>query len=236
MDVFKVQMKKAPTVHAVELELLENTSNVGIQLGIGSWLAQGLWLEEASITLWIDRHHVSAHAPELKRLAIARRMERLSSERSAFIADGAVDFGVQHEVGGISPAEHGRDGSMDDLFGISGECASDPDEPNDSTDGSPTADAADLVGSMSLPLPSNLGINQCIASGLDSIWEIKLKLRIGQANDTLHGLWLALVDKAVVFQNTVWQAKSYAMKMQAWDMIHTINGAVRKQAAIYKQC
>ncbi|KIO01364.1 hypothetical protein M404DRAFT_150127 [Pisolithus tinctorius Marx 270] len=89
---------------------------------------------------------------------------------------------------------------------------------------------------MSLPLPSNLGINQCIASGLDGIWEIELKLRIGQANDVLHGLWLALVDKAVVFQNAVWQAKSYAMKMRAWDMIHTINGAVRKQAAIYKQC
>ncbi|KIO09152.1 hypothetical protein M404DRAFT_22344 [Pisolithus tinctorius Marx 270] len=236
MDVFKVQMKKAPTVHAIKLELLENTSNVGIQLSIGSWLAQGLQLEEASITLRIDHHHVSAHAPELKRLAIARQIERLSSEQSVFIADGAVYFGVQHEVGGISPAKHGRDGSMDDPLGISGKCTSDPDEPNDSTDRSPTTDAADLVGSMSLPLPSNLGINQCIASGLDSIQEIKLKLQIGQANDTLHGLWLALVDKVVVFQNVVWQAKSYAMKTQAWDMIHTINSAVRKQATIYKQC
>ncbi|KIN93854.1 hypothetical protein M404DRAFT_35666 [Pisolithus tinctorius Marx 270] len=236
MDIFEVQMKKAPTVHAVELELLENTSNVGIQLGIGSWLVWGLRLEEASIMLRIDRHHVSAHAPELKRLAIAHRMECLSSEQSAFIADGAVYFGVQHEVGGISPAEHGRDGSMDDPVGISGKCTSDPDELNDSTDGSLTADAADLVGSMSLPLPSNLGINQCIASGLDGIQEIELKLRIGQANDALHGLQLALVDKAVVFRNAVRQAKSYAMKMWAWDMIHTINGAVRKQAAIYKQC
>ncbi|KAI6141259.1 hypothetical protein BKA82DRAFT_3986329, partial [Pisolithus tinctorius] len=226
MDVFEVQMKKAPTVHAVELELLENTSNVGIQLGIGSWLVRGLRLEEASIMLQIDHHHV----------AIARQMECLSSEQSVFIADGVVYFGVQHEAGGISPAEHGWDGSMDDPFGISGECASDPDEPNDSTDGSLTADAADLVGSMSLPLPSNLGINQCIASGLDGIWEIELKLQIGQANDVLHGLWLALVDKAVVLQNAMQQAKSYAMKTRAWDMIHTINGTVRKQAAIYKQC
>ncbi|KIO00046.1 hypothetical protein M404DRAFT_29874 [Pisolithus tinctorius Marx 270] len=66
MDVFEVQMKKAPTVHAIELELLDNTSNVGIQLGIGSWLVRGLRLEEASIMLWINHHHVGAHAPELK--------------------------------------------------------------------------------------------------------------------------------------------------------------------------
>ncbi|KAI6155000.1 hypothetical protein BKA82DRAFT_4010686 [Pisolithus tinctorius] len=226
----------APTVHAIKLELLENTSNVGMQLSIGSWLVRGLQLEEASITLRIDHHHVGAHAPELKRLAIARQIERLSSEQSVFIADGAVYFGVQHEVGGISSAKHGWDGSMDDPLGISGKCTSDPDEPNDSTDRSLTMDAADLVGSMSLPLPSNLGINQCIASGLDSIQEIELKLQIGQANDVLHGLWLALVDKVVVFQNVVWQAKSYAMKTWAWDMIHTINSAVCKQATIYKQC
>ncbi|KAI6153823.1 hypothetical protein BKA82DRAFT_4011935 [Pisolithus tinctorius] len=217
MDVFEVQMKKgatAPTVHAVELELLENTSNVGIQLGIGSWLARGLRLEEASITLRIDRHHVGAHAPELKRLAIARRMERLSSEQSA----------VYHgwSAGGISPAKHGWDGSMDDPFGISGKCASDPDEPNDSTDGSLTADSADLVGSMSLPLPSNLGINQCIASGLDGIREIELKLQIGQANDALHGLRLALVDKAVVFRNAVQAGKKlcYENAGMGYDPYH----------------
>ncbi|KAI6138640.1 hypothetical protein BKA82DRAFT_4020848 [Pisolithus tinctorius] len=203
--------RTAPTVHAIELELLENTLNVRIQHGIGSWLVWGLQLEEASITLWINCCH----------------MEHLSSEQSAFITDGVVYFGVQHEVGVISPAKHGWGGSMDDPFGISGECTSDPNELNDSTDGSLTADAAYLVGSMSLPLPLNLGINQCIASGLDSIWDIKLKLWISQANDTLHGLQLALVDK---------QAKSYAMKMWAWDMIHTINSAVHKQATIYKQC
>ncbi|KAI6143206.1 hypothetical protein BKA82DRAFT_4017534 [Pisolithus tinctorius] len=77
---------------------------------------------------------------------------------------------------------------------------------------------------MTLLLLPNLGIDQCIAAGLDRIWDIKLKLQIGQVNDAFHGLQLALVDKATVFQNAVWQAKSYAMKMQAWDMIHTING------------
>lgn len=51
MDIFEVKMKKAPTVHAVELELLNNIPPSGVHRGMGSWLARGLRLEEAAITL-----------------------------------------------------------------------------------------------------------------------------------------------------------------------------------------
>ncbi|KAI6141227.1 hypothetical protein BKA82DRAFT_133375, partial [Pisolithus tinctorius] len=66
--------------------------------------------------------------------------------------------------------------------------------------------------------------------------DMELRLQIGQANDALNGLQLALVDKAVVLRNVVRHAKSYSMKTCAWDAIHTINRAVRKQATTYKQC
>lgn len=42
------------------------------------------------------------------------------------------------------------------------------------------------------------------------------------------------MDKA--FRNVVRHAKSYSMRTRAWDAIHRMNGAVQKQAAIYKQC
>ncbi|KAI6142382.1 hypothetical protein BKA82DRAFT_4360795 [Pisolithus tinctorius] len=71
MDIFEVQMKKAPTVHAIELELLNNIPLSGVHCSMGSWLARGLRLEEAAITLCINHRNVSANAPELKRLAIA---------------------------------------------------------------------------------------------------------------------------------------------------------------------
>ncbi|KAI6141237.1 hypothetical protein BKA82DRAFT_169393, partial [Pisolithus tinctorius] len=72
--------------------------------------------------------------------------------------------------------------------------------------------------------------------GLQHLAEIELKLHTGQANDVLHGLHLTLVDKVVVFQGVMQTAKSYSMKMWAWDMIHAINVMVNKQAMIYNQC
>ncbi|KAI6145087.1 hypothetical protein BKA82DRAFT_71909, partial [Pisolithus tinctorius] len=53
MDIFEVQMRKAPTVHTIELEFLNNITSSGAQHGMGSWLTHGLRLEEAAITLHI---------------------------------------------------------------------------------------------------------------------------------------------------------------------------------------
>ncbi|KAI6145946.1 hypothetical protein BKA82DRAFT_3981112, partial [Pisolithus tinctorius] len=71
MDIFEVQMRKAPTVHTVELEFLNNITSSRAQHGMGSWLTRSLRLEEVAITLCIDYRNVSVHAPELKRLVIA---------------------------------------------------------------------------------------------------------------------------------------------------------------------
>ncbi|KAI6150458.1 hypothetical protein BKA82DRAFT_4328556 [Pisolithus tinctorius] len=166
MDIFEVQMRKAPTVHTVELEFLNNITSSGAQRGMGSWLARGLRLEEAG-------NHI-AH--------------RLSQY------------------------------------------------PNDGSDETLTADTTDLGGIATLPLPSNVGMAAFHSCNSGRLRDMELRLRIGQANDALNGLRLALVDKAVVFRNVVRHAKSYSMKTRAWDAIHTINRAVRKQAAIYKQC
>ncbi|KAI6145617.1 hypothetical protein BKA82DRAFT_4357709 [Pisolithus tinctorius] len=100
MDIFEVQMRKAPTVHTIELEFLNNITSSGAQHGMGSWLTHGLRLEEAAITLRIDYRNVGVHVPELKRLVIAQRMERLLSEQSGFIADAAIYIGLQQDVGG----------------------------------------------------------------------------------------------------------------------------------------
>ncbi|KAI6142713.1 hypothetical protein BKA82DRAFT_4017955 [Pisolithus tinctorius] len=208
MDIFEVQMRK---VHTVELEFLNNITSSGAQRGMGSWLARGLRLEEVAITLRIDYRNVGVHAPELKRLVIARRTERLLSEQSSFIADAAIYIDLQQDAG-------------------------DAEDPNDGSDETLTADTTDLGGIATLPLPSNVGMAAFHSCNSGRLRDMELRLRIGQANDVLNGLRLALVDKAVVFRNVVRHAKSYSMKTRAWDAIHTINRVVRKQAAIYKQC
>ncbi|KAI6148756.1 hypothetical protein BKA82DRAFT_3978415, partial [Pisolithus tinctorius] len=229
MDIFEVQMRKAPTVHTVELEFLNNITSSGAQRGMGSWLARGLRLEEAAITLRIDYRNVGVHAPELKRL-------RLLSEQSSFIADAAIYIDLQQDAGGDWNPINAEGSEQRDGRCMSNGYLSDAEDPNDGSDEMLMADTTDLGGIATLPLPSNVGMAAFHSCNSGHLRDMELRLRIGQANDALNGLRLALVDKALVFRNVVRHAKSYSMKTRAWDAIHTINRAVRKQAAIYKQC
>ncbi|KAI6144093.1 hypothetical protein BKA82DRAFT_4017284 [Pisolithus tinctorius] len=196
-------------LHTIELEFLNNITSSGAQRGMGSWLAHGLRLEEVAITLHIDHRNVGVHAPELKRL---------------------------QDVGGDWNPINVEGNELQDGQCMSDRYLSDAEALNDGSDETLTANTTDLGGIATLPLPSNIGMAAFHSCNSDHLHDMELRLQIGQANDALNGLQLALVDKAVVFQNVVQHAKSYSMKTHAWDVIHTINRAVQKQAAIYKQC
>ncbi|KIO07966.1 hypothetical protein M404DRAFT_115357, partial [Pisolithus tinctorius Marx 270] len=218
MDIFEVQLRAAPTVRAIELTLLEEPRPSGSLHGAASWLARGLRLEEAITSLHMDRKDVGERASELKKLAMARRADRISSEQSGFIADAAIYLKLHLEAG-------------------SNTSASESIQPTAFLDANSEQDYASDDGPQDkLPLPSTLGIDACRARGLQNLAEMELKLRTGQANDALHGLRLTLADKAAVFRGVVRTAKSYSTKTRAWDMICTINVSVKKQATIYNRC
>ncbi|KIK12457.1 hypothetical protein PISMIDRAFT_120862 [Pisolithus microcarpus 441] len=81
MDVFEIQLKKALTVHAIELHLLEkSTQQGGVHHGAASWITRGLAIEEAEIILNIHRKDGRQTQSELKRVAIARRADKLVAE------------------------------------------------------------------------------------------------------------------------------------------------------------
>ncbi|KAG1727573.1 uncharacterized protein EDB91DRAFT_1253835 [Suillus paluster] len=61
-----------------------------------------------------------------------------------------------------------------------------------------------------IPLPSNLG-----------------------ANDALHNLRIHLCNKAILFQTTVRQAKSQALKTRAWSQVTSVHQVVSLHASIY---
>ncbi|KAI5981036.1 hypothetical protein EDD15DRAFT_2380556 [Pisolithus albus] len=96
MDIFEIQLKKAPTVHAVKLELLEVPSQ-GTRQGAASWIMRGLGIEQSEITLAITRKDSSKYPSETKRLAMARRADRLAVDRSRFIMDGQIYLAPLHQ-------------------------------------------------------------------------------------------------------------------------------------------
>ncbi|KAG2065980.1 hypothetical protein BDR04DRAFT_1145124 [Suillus decipiens] len=54
-----------------------------------------------------------------------------------------------------------------------------------------------------IPLPSNLGVDQCRLCMADDLILLEMSLREGQANDALHNLRIHLCNKAILFRTTV---------------------------------
>ncbi|KAI6103456.1 hypothetical protein F5141DRAFT_1007486 [Pisolithus sp. B1] len=55
MDIFEIQLTKAPTVHGVELHLLQTSTASGMDHGATSWLTCRLVIEEVEVALSIHQ-------------------------------------------------------------------------------------------------------------------------------------------------------------------------------------
>ncbi|KAI5987303.1 hypothetical protein EDD15DRAFT_2389608 [Pisolithus albus] len=238
MDIFEIQLKKAPTIRTIELKLLEATSQPGVQRGAASWLTRGLEIEEAEIMLSITRKECGKFPSEIKRLAMAWRADRLASECSRFIADGQI-YMEPLNVGALSDEHEDyvnvpEDDAQHDSGG--GDIFPEDEDSNESADEGIEMGAPKMSTISHLPLPSNVGVDRCHAAGVHALLDMELQLRIGQANDALHGLRLALADKAVVFRGVVRQAKTYSTRTRAWQIVNSIDSSVKQHAAIYRRC
>ncbi|KAI6108437.1 hypothetical protein EDD16DRAFT_1523023 [Pisolithus croceorrhizus] len=168
-DYFKLMTIYAPTVHGVELHLLQMSTASGMHHGAASWLTRRLVIEEAEVTLAISQ----------------KAIDRVAAECKTFIADSRIYLQMDTTLDDSEECDRNHEEACQNILV----------EDDISSNGDPT--------SPTLPLPSNLGVNRCCAIGIHRLAEMELELWIAQANDALHGLRLALADKAVIFRGVV---------------------------------
>ncbi|KAI6041790.1 hypothetical protein EDC04DRAFT_2601423 [Pisolithus marmoratus] len=219
MDMFEIKLNK-------ELWLLELMSTSRTTHGEASWLAHGIKIEEAELIFASDKRSIGKHPTEINRLATACRMEQMVADQLAFLANAGLYLGQGREHtpedveidganNGVSatPLFHGEDSSEDDGMDIS-------------MDG--------MLPSQQQPtdpllLLSTLLIAEQLPSELQHLADMELELHIGQANDALHGLWLALVDKAMISLHVDVESLSHYQELKQSHL--TINTAVFQQNA-----
>ncbi|KAI6029004.1 hypothetical protein EDC04DRAFT_2572725 [Pisolithus marmoratus] len=227
MDVFEIQLKKAPMVHAVELQLLQKSTKQGVHHGATSWITHSLVIEEGEIILKMSEKDGRQKKSELERLTIACCADKLAAQ----IYMSMDDEFTQNDVSNGQPNLSARTDTLDD-----DEIFSNSSDSNSSVDEVCGRDGFKVPKPSYLPLPSRFGIHHCKANKADSLAKMELELHMGQANDALHGLHLALADKAVVFRGVVRPTTNYSMRTWAWQMIHSIDTSMKQYAAIYRQC
>ena len=85
-------------------------------------------------------------------------------------------------------------------------------------------------------IPSLFGWDVCLKNGLQQMADQEIQLRIGQANDSLGKLRMALGQKTSLFVNVVRKAKhSQARTSQARTLVNQANFAVEKHAGSYRR-
>ncbi|KAI6115697.1 hypothetical protein EV401DRAFT_1889400 [Pisolithus croceorrhizus] len=186
MDIFEIQLTKAPTVHGMELHLLQMSTASGMHHRAASWLTHGLVIEEAEVTLAISQ----------------KAIDRVAAEHKTFIADGRIYLQMDTTLDDSEECDRNHEEACQNIL-VEDDISSNGGNSNCSADDMQDTDTLVDPTSPTLLLPSNLGVDRCHAIGIHQLAEMELELWIAQANDALHGLHLALADKAVIFRGVV---------------------------------
>ncbi|KAG1739754.1 hypothetical protein EDB19DRAFT_1908771 [Suillus lakei] len=222
MDVYEINIKKAPSKKEIELRLLEegNAQNAApARRSVATWISMGLAIEEAQIALLIEVRRIGRRSTETQRLDIARQRDRLQGQ-----IDGFTQSALTHLGEGFDADDDPDDLTLDILDDLD-------DDPADFSETSDTwTNSPELTV---IPLPSNLGVDRCRRCMAEDLIPLEMSLREGQANDALHNLRIHLCNKAILFRTTVRQAKSQALKTRAWSQVTSVQQAVSLHASIY---
>ncbi|KAG1844901.1 hypothetical protein C8R48DRAFT_678323 [Suillus tomentosus] len=235
MDIYEVQLTKAPTRKQQELHLLNRQAQwpAGeIHRGAATWLACGMTLEEAQVALLIDVKKMGKWPTDNQTLAIARRRDRLQGQLDEFVRVAPTflgnEFNSWDHLDGMTVM---LDATELDSVGSSSEAADRSDD-EDQRDIPVEFNPETVV----IPLPSNIGIERCAEWGVADLVLQEIVLREGQANDALHAVRVNLADKAVLFRTTVRSAKSQARSTRAWARVHSVDRVLNLNTQIYAKC
>jgi hypothetical protein len=88
---------------------------------------------------------------------------------------------------------------------------------------------------MTLAMPSTFGEEQCQQLGLEELLSQELELRIGQANDCLDKLRVALGHKMILFRTRVRNSTSQRTRTRAWAEVDRVDTRIRKCVRSYRQ-
>ena len=159
------------------------------------------------------------------RQRLASRIEDFNRQSSRYISTDQADEADDLVKEKTCDFEYDVDSSVDDELEHQSNI-----RPTDADLSSSTAVTPE---SMSFNLPSTLGRDKCDALGIKSLVRKELRLRRGQANDTLHQLRVELGYKAFIHRTTVRHANSQQKATRARSLVQASGTTITRLRHIY---
>ncbi|KIK72281.1 hypothetical protein PAXRUDRAFT_22168 [Paxillus rubicundulus Ve08.2h10] len=115
MDVYKIWLASAPSMKSIELAMLSGSPlKVFSRRGSGTWLAQGLQIQQSQIQLRLEASSAGPRSTELQRLALARKRDWLGAEIQSFLLYASFFMG-QIDAHGPEQAEQDQEDWIDEI-------------------------------------------------------------------------------------------------------------------------
>lgn len=156
----------------------------------------------------------------MEALDIEQRRQRLQKRIDRFHGRSKAMWPVEAEQ---EPPEYQANRILD----FSGTGSDDEEEGPSAT--APSA----VVERLSIYLPSAIGMAACVANGHTRATVMERQLRIGQQNDVLQNIRVAISRKVCIFREGIRAAKSKKKKTRSWDHLHAVDLSVRHNARVY---
>jgi hypothetical protein len=86
-----------------------------------------------------------------------------------------------------------------------------------------------------IDLPSRHGHQRCRRLGVGHLVQQELQLRLGQANEALHHIRVALGHKAALFRTSIRHNKSQSRATRAWDHVKAVEHTAALNRRIYNR-
>lgn len=170
--------------------------------------------------------NVGASPTNSQKIEISKRRERLLTRVLAFQSQ-AENFLDSLDLNANLPEELDEDWSDEETDNKSAE------ELFDLTNENTRFLSTGQVENVTLFLPSTFGHPACSAANVEAIAKKERKLRVGQANDALHQLRLAIGQKSFMFRTRLRNARSKTRKTKAWDDINAVGNTVSHHRRVY---
>jgi hypothetical protein len=157
-------------------------------------------------------------ALEDRRMRLRTRIDAFHQRVQGILGENRDEFPIVQLPETPHEDEHWEDEDRDD----------DDDEPDDETVG-------EWPENMTLAMPSTFGDAQCQRLGLKDLLDQEMELRLGQANDCLEKLRVALGHKMILFRTRVRNSTSQRTRTRAWAEVERVDIRIRKSARSYRQ-
>ncbi|KAG1886594.1 hypothetical protein F4604DRAFT_1571859, partial [Suillus subluteus] len=192
LDIYQLQINKAPTMAEIRLKLTESENDDDKHPGTVSWLITGINLEDLQDALRANIRQLPNDATSAQKASIEEKRQRLAARIAKFheTAD-AMTAGMDLDIGTVhsdDPRFCRTDNDGNEWVEVSDEEISED------------IDEEILTEEMGIWMPSSSSQHNRLTLGLGPLQAEELELRKGQANDCLENLRMALGHKALIYR------------------------------------